>query len=162
MADHDLTSWHIPVGSLISWLCVVTVTRPALLFLLGQCVCVPFYPRSLLSSLPALLTFAPQAPQAPLQLPKLLCPAPGMDHSTTVCLRLLERMGSDMRDIIATTIRQMWHFFASLHLPEKPKRNSGLSARAGMPGEQPAGGARWTRRWILPRHSQPLVSRASL
>lgn len=38
------------------------------------CLC----PFSLLSLLPALLTFAPQAPQAPLQL--LLCPAPGMDH----------------------------------------------------------------------------------
>lgn len=100
MPDPDLTSWHIPVGSLISQLDVVTVTRPALLFLLGHCVCVPLYPRSLLSSLPALLTFAPQALQAPL--PRRTGTPGGV--------------GSDMRDIIATTIRKTWHWFASLQL----------------------------------------------
>lgn len=55
-------------------------------------------------------------PCSPLlfRLPKLLCRSCsaqllGMDHSTSVCLRLLEGMGSDMRDIIAMTMRKTCH-----------------------------------------------------
>lgn len=82
----DLTFWlGLRPGSSL-WACltvtgllanVVTVTGPAPLFLLGHCGTMPLYTEVL--SLPALLsvqlTFAPPAPQAPLQL--LHCPAPG-------------------------------------------------------------------------------------